>query len=58
MGNNQRGNPFSNTYNGVWKDHPNLKCSKNFTLNPTQTPTQNPPHRKPSQLKEMLGQFM
>lgn len=31
-----KGNPYSNTYNQVWKYHLNLKWSNNTSLNPVQ----------------------
>lgn len=54
----KRVNPFSNTYNNTWKVHPNLKWSNKFDHNRRQGPTQNLEQRKPSQLEEILGQFM
>lgn len=31
--NKQRGNPYSNTYNPWWRDHPNFSYKKNHTQN-------------------------
>lgn len=35
MENHQSGKPFSNICNNAWKDHPNMKWSNKFALNPT-----------------------
>ncbi|GAU24177.1 hypothetical protein TSUD_84120 [Trifolium subterraneum] len=56
---NQRQNPYSNTYNPSWKNHPNFDWSHNSNQNQGATQNQqNPPPRKPSPLEEMLNQFM
>lgn len=58
--NYQKNNPYSNTYNHDWKDHPNFKWSNNQTLNSNQGVQQVPqaPSRKPSPLEEALANFM
>jgi len=58
MGNYQKNNPYSNTYNPGWAQHPNLKYSTNNTLNPllpNPTPQQ---QRKPSAFEEAMTNFV
>jgi len=57
MGNYQKGNPYSNTYNPAWAKHSNLNYSNNNTLNPllpNPTPQQ---QRKPSVFEEAMISF-
>jgi len=60
MGDYQKGNPYSNTYNPVWENHPNLKYTNNNTLNPILPNPQQQQHqqRKPSALEETMVSFM
>lgn len=53
IGNYQKENPFSNTYNPTWKDHLSLKWINNLG----QDSFQNQQSRKPSQLEETFTQF-
>jgi len=58
MGNYQKNNPYSNTYNPGWAQHPNLKYSNNNTLNPllpNPTPQQ---QRNPSAFEEAMTSFV
>jgi len=57
MGNFQKVNPYSNTYNPSWANHPNLKYTNNNTLNPLQPNPQQQP-RKPSALEKAMTNFM
>jgi len=57
MGNEQKGNLYSNTYNHVWAQHPNLKYSNNNTLDPLVPSPQSQKPWKPSALEEDLIGF-
>ncbi|CAJ2677643.1 unnamed protein product [Trifolium pratense] len=52
----QKNNPYSNTYNPGWKDHPNLQWGNQGSS--SQGNSQNPPARKPSPLEETINKFM
>lgn len=56
MGKYKKGNPYSNTYNLGWAQHPNLKYLNNNTLN-TLIPSPQK-HRKPLVLEESLTCFV
>ncbi|XP_016681260.1 uncharacterized protein [Gossypium hirsutum] len=44
----RRDDPFSNTYNLGWKDHPNLNCGANLRYNPSYQPRLlQPPQQQP-----------
>lgn len=59
MGNYQKGNPYSNTYNSAWAQHPNLKYSNNNTLNPLIPHLRNLNNkRKPSAFEEAVTTFV
>jgi hypothetical protein len=53
MGNNQRNNLLSNTYNLGWSKHPNLRWNQSENQNQGGAPQQ----RKPSPLEELLNKF-
>ncbi|CAJ2661759.1 unnamed protein product [Trifolium pratense] len=57
---NPNHNPYSNTYNPGWRDHPNFGWggSQNSNQSQQQTPLQNNQQRKPSPMEETLMQFM
>lgn len=57
----QKNNPYSNTYNPGWKDHPDFGWSNNQNTSANQGIQQNqqaPIQRKPSPLEETLQKFI
>jgi len=58
MGNYRKGNPYSNTYNLAWAQHPNLKYTNNNTLNPLLSNPQQQQQRKLSALEETMNNVM
>ncbi|XP_045830999.1 uncharacterized protein LOC123922316 [Trifolium pratense] len=52
----QKNNPYSNTYNPGWKDHPDLQWGNQG--NSSQGNSQNPPSRKSSPMEETINKFM
>lgn len=57
----QQNNPFSNTYNPGWKDHPNFCWNNNQNSNSNQGMQQSQHdlfQRKPSKLEETLQNFI
>ncbi|CAJ2642480.1 unnamed protein product [Trifolium pratense] len=52
----QKNNPYSNTYNPGWKDHPDLQWGNQGNF--SQGNSQNPPSRKSSPLEETINKFM
>lgn len=56
----QKNNPYSNTYNLGWKDHPNFKWNNNHIMNANKRVPHVPqaPQIKPSPLEEVLTNFM
>jgi hypothetical protein len=58
IGNYQKGDPCSNTYNSAWAQHPNLKYLNNNTLNLLIPPPQPQPQRKPSAFEEAVTTFV
>jgi len=57
MGRDKKVNPYSNTCNHAWVQHPNLKYSNNNTLNPLLPSPQSQKPRKPSPVEEALIGF-
>ena len=58
-----RNDPFSNTYNPGWRNHPNFRCNSNTGQGNNMQPPgfsrpAPPPHVKPSSLEEMLTQYI
>ncbi|KAL0448856.1 UNVERIFIED_CONTAM: hypothetical protein Slati_1442000 [Sesamum latifolium] len=53
-------NPYSNTYNLGWSNHPNFSWSNNQQQGPLgyQQPRQQPPQEKKSNLEDMLSNFI
>lgn len=51
----QRNNPYSNTYNPGWAQHPNLSWRGNNSLNPPKI-TNPPPLKK--DLEEVIAQYI
>ncbi|GAU46577.1 hypothetical protein TSUD_402660 [Trifolium subterraneum] len=56
---NPNNNPFSNTYNKGWRDHPNFGWGGNTSQSQQQTPPpQNSQQKNSSPLEETLNQFV
>ncbi|GAU50532.1 hypothetical protein TSUD_369590 [Trifolium subterraneum] len=56
---NPNNNPFSNTYNKGWRDHPNFGWGGNTSQSQQQTPPpQNSQQKNSSPLEEKLNQFI
>jgi hypothetical protein len=51
-------NPYSNTYNKGWREHPNFGWGGNQNQSQPQASSQNSQTRKPSQLEDVLAQFI
>ncbi|KAL0463287.1 UNVERIFIED_CONTAM: hypothetical protein Slati_0216300 [Sesamum latifolium] len=53
-------NPYSNSYNSGWDNHPNFSWSNNQQQGPTRPhqPRQPPPQEQKSNLEEMLSKFI
>ncbi|GAU21678.1 hypothetical protein TSUD_242500 [Trifolium subterraneum] len=51
-------NPYSNTYNPDWRDHPNFGWGGYQNQSQQQISSQNSQPRKPSQLEDALAQFI
>ena len=58
MGNCQKGNPYSNTYNPAWAQHSNLNYSNNNTLNPILPNPALQQQRKSSAFEEAMTSFV
>ncbi|CAJ2651903.1 unnamed protein product [Trifolium pratense] len=58
--NNPKYDPYSNTYNPGWRDHPNFGWGGNQNSNQSQqqSSSQNSQQRRPSQLEDTLTQFI
>ncbi|GAU32930.1 hypothetical protein TSUD_152910 [Trifolium subterraneum] len=56
--NDPNNNPYSNTYNKGWRDHPNFGWGENQNQSQPQASSQNSQTRKPSQLEDVLAQFI
>ncbi|XP_045809752.1 uncharacterized protein LOC123904106 [Trifolium pratense] len=58
--NNPKHDPYSNTYNPGWRDHPNFGWGGNQNSNQSQqqSSSQNSQQRRPSQLEDTLTQFI
>lgn len=54
----EKNNPYSNTYNPSWAQHPNIKYSNNSTLNPLLPNPQHQQQRKPSAFEEVMTSFV
>ncbi|GAU24617.1 hypothetical protein TSUD_289800 [Trifolium subterraneum] len=51
-------NPYSNTYNPGWRDHPNFGWGGNQNQSQQQAPSQNSQPRQQSPLEDALAQFI
>jgi hypothetical protein len=56
--NNPKHDPYSNTYNPGWREHPNFGWGGNQNSNQSQQQSQSSQQRKPSQLEDTLTQFI
>jgi hypothetical protein len=54
MNNNNAPNPYSNTYNAGWRNHPNLGWGNNNMQRPVQGQPNQPPQEKKSNLERMM----